>query len=70
MSSAGMTIWRDREGQPIGCVEKLRVLRENEAEVRQVMQDAFEDALLMGVAPEEMRSVLEQMVAALREPGS
>ncbi|CAI9119492.1 hypothetical protein [Brytella acorum] len=68
MSAA--TAWLDRDGAPIGCVEKLKVLRENEEELRQVMQDAFEDAVLMGVAPEAMRVFFNDMVARLREPGA
>lgn len=68
MSAA--TVWLDRDGTPIGCVEKLKVLRENEEELRQVMQDAFEDAVLMGVAPEAMQVFLNDMVARLREPGA
>ncbi|AQS88321.1 hypothetical protein AA101099_1711 [Neoasaia chiangmaiensis NBRC 101099] len=63
-------VWLDRQGQPIGCVEKLKVLRENDAELRQNMQDAFEDALLMGVAPDAMREILTDMVKRLREPGA
>ncbi|AOX17817.1 hypothetical protein [Kozakia baliensis] len=65
-----LTVWRDGNGEPIACVEKLRVLRENEAELRQAMQDAFEDAILMGVAPDEMRAHLMEMVSKLSEPGA
>ncbi|WP_367160729.1 hypothetical protein ABUE34_05540 [Kozakia baliensis] len=65
-----LTVWRDGNGEPIACVEKLRVLRENEAELRQAMQDAFEDAILMGVAPDEMRAHLMEMVSKLSGPGA
>ncbi|WP_029606183.1 hypothetical protein [Kozakia baliensis] len=65
-----LTVWRDGNGEPIACVEKLRVLRENEAELRQAMQDAFEDAILMGVAPDEMRAYLMEMVSKLSGPGA
>ncbi|WP_025886572.1 hypothetical protein [Asaia prunellae] len=64
------TLWTDRQGSPIACVEKLKVLRENETELRQNLQDVFEDALLMGVDPEAMRRHLIEMIAALKELGA
>ena len=48
--------------------EKLRTLAENHAELGQIMQDAFEDALLMGVDEAAMRRILSEMVARLRSP--
>ena len=41
-------VWRQADGEPIVCEEKLKVLNENLAEIRQVCQDALEDAVLMG----------------------
>ncbi len=68
MSGAPAT-WPGRDGAPIGCREKLRVLEENHAELAQVMQDAFEDALLMGVDEAALRALLGEMVRSLRAPG-
>ncbi|QDH16951.1 hypothetical protein [Swingsia samuiensis] len=62
------TYWVDQEGSPVSCVEKLRVLRENEDEIRQVLQDAFEDGVLMGVTPEGMRRSFEAMLNDLKDP--
>jgi uncharacterized protein (UPF0335 family) len=56
------------DGTPIACREKLRMLAENHAELRQVMQDAFEDAVLMGVDEAAMRTILIAMVDGLRSP--
>ena len=61
-------VWRQPDGAPVACREKLRVLAENHAELAQVMQDAFEDAVLMGVDEQAMRAVLAEMVAGLRRP--
>ena len=44
------------------------MLAENHAELVQVMQDAFEDAVLMGVDEAAMRSLLADLVAGLRSP--
>jgi hypothetical protein len=60
--------WPGADGQPIACREKLKVLAENHAEARQVLQDAFEDAVLMGVDEAAMRRILAEMVAALDSP--
>ena len=52
----------------MSCREKLKTLAENHAELAQVMQDAFEDAVLMGVDEQAMRAILADMVQALRSP--
>ncbi|WP_428492857.1 hypothetical protein [Rhodopila sp.] len=44
------------------------MLAENYAEVSQVLQDAFEDAVLMGVDEQGMRRVLAAIVAGLDSP--
>jgi hypothetical protein len=61
--------WPGADGQPIACREKLKVLAENEAELRQVAQDAFEDAVLMGVDEAALRARLHALVDALTVPG-
>ncbi len=61
-------IWPQPDGAPISCRDKLKVLAENHAELAQTMQDAFEDAVLMGVDADAMRRVLREMVDALESP--
>ena len=60
--------WPQTDGAPISCRDKLKVLGENHAELAQTMQDAFEDALLMGVDEAAMRKILREMVDALESP--
>jgi uncharacterized protein (UPF0335 family) len=60
--------WPQADGAPISCREKLKTLADNHAELAQVMQDAFEDAVLMGVDEQAMRDILAGMVRALRSP--
>ena len=62
------TTWPQEDGTPVSCREKLRVLEENQVELRGVLRDAFEDAVLMGVDPEAMRRILAGMVDALETP--
>ena len=40
--------WRAPDGTPVACLEKIKVLNENILEIRQMCQDALEDAVLMG----------------------
>ena len=60
--------WPGRDGQPISCREKLKVLAENHAEVAQVLYDALEDAVLMGVDEQAMRHILADLLASLPGP--
>ena len=66
--TAAPAAWPQADGTPVSCREKLKTLADNHAELAQVMQDAFEDALLMGVDEAAMRRVLADLVAALRSP--
>lgn len=60
--------WPGADGVPVACREKLRMLAENHAELAQAMQDAFEDAVLIGVDEQAMREILAGMVAGLESP--
>lgn len=62
------TLWPQADGAPISCREKLKTLAENHAELAQVMQDAFEDAVLMGVDEAAMRAILGELVQGLQSP--
>lgn len=61
-------IWPQSDGAPVSCREKLRVLEENYQELAQMMQDMFEDAVLMGVDDAAARRILADLVAALKSP--
>jgi len=61
-------VWRTPEGEPVSCVEKIKVLNENLAELRGLAQDALEDAVLMGADERQIREVLAGIVAGLVNP--
>jgi hypothetical protein len=61
-------VWRTREGEPVSCVEKIKVLNENLAELRDLAQDALEDAVLMGCDERQVRDVLARIVGGLVNP--
>ncbi|HTW29306.1 MAG TPA: hypothetical protein VME92_19435 [Acetobacteraceae bacterium] len=60
--------WPQSDGTPVSCREKVMVLEENYAELAQALQDAFEDAVLIGVDEAAMREILTGLVAQLRSP--
>ncbi|OQA34506.1 MAG: hypothetical protein BWY57_00433 [Betaproteobacteria bacterium ADurb.Bin341] len=61
-------LWLDDEGAPMSCLEKIKVLNENYAELRQIAQDALEDGVLMGCGEEQMRRAFHQLVDDLVNP--
>lgn len=65
---AGPPVWRQTDGAPVSCLEKLKVLNENYRELQQIAQDAFEDALLMGCDEGQIRQALRELVDGLHNP--
>ena len=61
-------VWHTAEGEPVSCVEKIKVLNENLAELRELAQDALEDGVLMGCDEAQLREVLAGIVAGLVNP--
>jgi hypothetical protein len=61
-------IWRTPRGEPVSCVEKIRVLNENLAELRELAQEALEDAVLMGCDEQQVRQVLAELVGSIVNP--
>ena len=35
-------VWQTPDGQPVSCIEKIKVLNDNLEEIRQMTQDALE----------------------------
>ena len=66
--SAEFPVWRTPEGEPVSCVEKIKVLNENLAELRELAQEALEDAVLMGCDEQQVREVLAGIVVGIVNP--
>ncbi len=66
--TTGQIAWPGLAGDEVACAEKRRLLDENLAELDQVMQDMFEDAILMGVDEAALRGILIDRIARLRSP--
>nr|WP_213035634.1 hypothetical protein [Candidatus Nitrotoga fabula] len=68
MATCPQTIWRSPSGEVVACVEKIKVLNENMEEIRQICQDALEDAVLMGCDEQQFRAALIDLVQSLINP--
>jgi hypothetical protein len=67
-TGASFPTWRQPDGKPVSCVEKIKVLNENLGEIRQLALDALEDGLLMGCSEEQLRQVLRDLIDSLNNP--
>lgn len=60
--------WIGRDGMPVTCDEKVKVLNENLDEMRQLCQQVLEDAVIMGCSEHFVRVVLSDAIASLERP--
>lgn len=61
-------VWRQPDGKPVSCIDKLKVLNENLEEIREMCQEALEDAVLIGCDEAQVREVLMNLVKDLETP--
>lgn len=64
----GPPVWKKPDGSPVSCLEKIKVLNQNYAELRQIAQDALEDAILMECSEQQVREALHRLIDELRNP--
>ena len=57
--------WKKPSGAPVACVEKIKVLNENFAELRNLAQETLDDALLLGCSEAQIRQALRDLVDSL-----
>ena len=63
-----LPVWVRDDGSIVSCTEKIKVMKENFQELKQIAQDAFEDGVLMEVSEAQMREALHQLVEELMNP--
>jgi hypothetical protein len=63
-----LPIWLRDDGSVVSCVEKVKVMRENFEEIKQIAQDALEDGLLVEVSEAQMRETLHKLIDQLVNP--
>jgi hypothetical protein len=65
MSKLDIPTWLTPEGEPVSCLEKIKVLNENLEEIQAMAQEALEDAILMGADENQFRSVIKKISESL-----
>ena len=60
--------WVRDDNTVVACTEKIKVMQENFEEIGQLMQDAFEDGVLMEVSEAQMRETMHKLVDELVNP--
>lgn len=59
------SLWCTASGDRINCNEKIMVMEENLKEIKALLQDAIDDAVLMGCSEESFRKVYSEVVENL-----
>ncbi|HKR19569.1 MAG TPA: hypothetical protein VJS41_05445 [Stellaceae bacterium] len=68
MSKLTLPTWLTPGGEPVSCLDKIKVLNENLEEIQQLAQDALEDAVLMGCDETQFRRVMRELAESLDNP--
>ena len=58
-------VWLKPDGSVLACAEKIKVLNENLAELRDLAQDALDDAVLMGGTQAQIKQTLLEISEGL-----
>ena len=57
--------WFRVDGSVVSCTESVKVLNENWSEMREALQDMYEDAVLLGCGKEAFKAELIRMIREL-----
>ena len=55
-------VWKRDDDTIVSCTEKIKVMGDIFDEIQQIVQDAFEDGLLMEVQDGQMRETLRYII--------
>ncbi len=64
-SDLGVPCWTKPDGTPVSCTEKVKVLNENYEELRAMLKDALEDALILGCAEDQVRASFHALIDSI-----
>jgi hypothetical protein len=63
-------VWRQSDGKPVSCLEKIKVLNQNIEEIESLCADALEDGVLMGCDAQQIKQALHELIEGLPVPHS
>lgn len=61
-------VWRQSDGKPVSCLEKIKVLNQNIQEIESLCADALEDGVLMGCDAGQIKAALHELIEGLSPP--
>ena len=61
-------VWRQPDGKPVSCLEKIKVLNQNIQEIETLCADALEDGVLMGCDADQIKAALHELIDGLKAP--
>jgi hypothetical protein len=61
-------VWRQSDGKPVSCLEKIKVLNQNIQEIESLCADALEDGVLMGCDADQIKQALHELIDGLAPP--
>jgi hypothetical protein len=67
-TSKATTVWRQPDGKPVSCLEKIKVLNQNIQEIETLCADALEDGVLMGCDATQIKQALHELIDGLTPP--
>ncbi len=67
-SSKTPPTWRQADGKPVSCLEKIKVLNQNIQEIESLCADALEDGVLMGCDVDQIKAALHELIDGLEAP--
>jgi hypothetical protein len=69
-TSKATTVWRQPDGKPVSCLEKIKVLNQNIQEIESLCADALEDGILMGCDADQIKAALHELIDGLKAPNT
>ena len=69
-TSKATAVWRQPDGKPVSCLEKIKVLNQNIQEIETLCADALEDGVLMGCDADQIKAALHALIDGLKPPGA
>ena len=64
-TSKTTAVWRQPDGKPVSCLEKIKVLNQNIQEIETLCADALEDGVLMGCDADQIKQALHELIEGL-----
>jgi hypothetical protein len=55
-------IWHNDKGDKISCVEKIKVMEQNLAEIKLLLQDVIDDGVLMGISEQQIKEEIIKLI--------